>query len=230
MSAENDQKSSPLKWVAALPGARSVIDRIDQYRWRIYDRRHQVETYGKTALADLTVASSNAAFGNNFHPTPPRTVRVLLRGLQVQQSDYIFVDFGSGKGGVLLVAAEFPFLEVIGVEFAEELHKIAERNIRQYRGVRRCQSVHSIHCDAVQFDFPLKPLVLYFFNPFHRRVMEQVLSNLVRSYQLNPRDVFLLYQAPHYPKDLVLAMPGVLLFQKTDYFDVYHVPSPRLGS
>jgi Histone methylation protein DOT1 len=215
-----------MQWkLSVAPGVRPIIDWIDRCRWWIYDRQHRVETSGKTGLGDLTVASSNVAFGNNFQPTPPRTVRVLLRQLQIRHSDYGFVDFGSGKGGVLLVAAEYPFLEVIGVEFAEELHKTAERNIRQYRGVRLCQSVRSVHCDAVHFDFPLEPLVLYFFNPFHRRVMEQVLLNLVRSHQMSPRDIFLLYQAPHYPKDLVLATEGVLLFQQTDYFDIYRIPA-----
>jgi hypothetical protein len=34
-----------------------------------------------------------------------------------------------------------------------------------------------------------------------------------------------LYQAPHYPKDLVLATEGVLLFQQTDYFDIYRMPA-----
>ena len=211
--------------LTVAPGVRPIIDWIDRFRWWIYDWQHRVETSGKTGLGDLTVASSNVAFGNNFHPTPPRTVRVLLRQLQIRHSDYGFVDFGSGKGGVLLVAAEYPFLEVIGVEFAEELHKTAERNIRQYKGVRLCRSVRSVHCDAVHFDFPLEPLVLYFFNPFQRRVMEQVLLNLVRSHQMCRRDIFLLYQAPHYPKDLVLATEGVLLFQQTDYFDIYRMPA-----
>jgi hypothetical protein len=211
--------------LATVPGVRPIIDWIDRCRWRIYDWQHRVETYGKTELGDLTVASSNVAFGNNFQPTPPRTVRVLLRQLQIRHSDYVFIDFGSGKGGVLLVAAELPFLQVIGVEFAEELHETAERNIRQYKGAWGCRTVRSLHCDAVHFDFPLEPLVLYFFNPFRRQIMEQVLFNLVRSHQMSPRNVFLLYQAPHYPKDLVLGMKGVLLFQQTAYFDIYRLPA-----
>ena len=204
--------------------ARPIINKIDLFRWRIYDWRHRVETFERATLSDLKVESANVVFGNNFHPTPPRSVRVLLHQLRIRYGDYIFVDFGSGKGGVLLVAAEFPFLEVIGVEFAEELHKTAEQNIRNYIGLRRCQTVRSVHRDAVDFDFPLKPLVLYFFNPFHRKIMEQVLFNLVQSHRLQPRSIFLLYQAPLYPKDMVLAMPGVCLFDKTDYFDIYHIP------
>jgi Histone methylation protein DOT1 len=220
------------KWIQKLkrkltvvPGVRWIIECVDEYRSRLYDWRHRVDTGGKKGLAELTVSSNNVTLGNSFQPTPPRTVRVLLQQLPINYSEYVFIDFGSGKGGVLLVAAEFPFREVIGIEFAEELHLIAERNICQYRGLRLCPTVRSVHSDAVQFQFPPKPLVLYFFNPFHRLIMEQVLVNLMESHRMNPREFLLLYQAPLYPKDLVLSMEGAALFRQTAYFDIYRIPA-----
>jgi SAM-dependent methyltransferase len=156
---------------------------------------------------------------------------MLLGHLQIRYPDYAFVDFGSGKGGVLLVAAEFPFREVIGVEFAEELHDTAERNIRQYNGTFRCQNVRSLHRDAVQFVFPDAPLALYFFNPFHRVIMEQVLANLLTSLRENPRETYLLYQLPHYPKDLLQSLECAEPFEHTRYFDIYHIaPFVRRGT
>jgi predicted RNA methylase len=57
-------------------------------------------------------------------------VDALLRNIGEDLHRFSFVDFGSGKGRVLLVASHYPFREVVGVEFSPELQKIAEGNIR----------------------------------------------------------------------------------------------------
>jgi len=46
--------------------------------------------------------------------------------------DFTFVDLGSGKGRVLLMASHYPFKRIIGVEFIPELHQVAQENIRKY--------------------------------------------------------------------------------------------------
>ena len=66
----------------------------------------------------------------------------MLRALDIDYSDFVFVDYGSGKGRTLLVAAEFPFKKIVGVEIAQELHAIAGKNVDQYRGNnRKCARV-----------------------------------------------------------------------------------------
>jgi len=46
--------------------------------------------------------------------------------------DFTLIDLGSGKGRVLLMASDYPFKRIIGVEFMPELHRVAEGNIRKY--------------------------------------------------------------------------------------------------
>jgi tRNA/tmRNA/rRNA uracil-C5-methylase (TrmA/RlmC/RlmD family) len=43
----------------------------------------------------------------------------------------------------LLLACQFPFQRVVGVEWSEELHRVAQQNIRSYRGRRRCMVLRS---------------------------------------------------------------------------------------
>ena len=43
-----------------------------------------------------------------------------------------FVDYGAGKGRVLLLASQHPFAAIGGIEFAEELHDDATMNIAQF--------------------------------------------------------------------------------------------------
>ena len=98
---------------------------------RKWERRLGVRTQETLLLESLDVASENKLHGNAYVPVPERAVRVALANVPDDLSRFTFVDFGSGEGRVLLVAATFPFREVIGIEFAKELHETAESNIAQ---------------------------------------------------------------------------------------------------
>jgi hypothetical protein len=47
-------------------------------------------------------------------------LRETLAALPIAYDKFAFVDCGSGKGRTLLIASEFPFKFIIGVEFAAE--------------------------------------------------------------------------------------------------------------
>ena len=84
---------------------------------------------GMREIGTLDVVSSAAArYAVRYDPSNPEVVRGLISKLQIDYSRFSFIDFGSGKGRVLLVAAGFPFKEVIGVEFSRELHEVALKN------------------------------------------------------------------------------------------------------
>src|SRR2546430_8863932 len=51
----------------------------------------------------------------------------VLRDISMSEDD-VFIDFGSGKGRVLFVAAHYPFRKVIGVELSAKLNQIASSN------------------------------------------------------------------------------------------------------
>ena len=120
-----------------------------------------------------------------------------MRSLKLDYRSYTFVDFGSGKGRALLVACEFPFAGIIGIEAATELHEIACQNIQRYRSrTQKCKNLQSLNLDAAEFEVPLTPLVIYLFNPFGPAVLIPVLQRLQRSLNSHPRDVTLIYSAP----------------------------------
>ena len=140
---------------------------VGEARCRIFDWQHGVRTCGSTNLADLTVVGNNTSHGRPYYPSHPKFLSEVLSSLNIDYPSYTFVDFGSGKGRVLLIASESPFSEIIGVEFATELHEIACRNIGRYRSkTQKSKNVKSLNLDAIEFEVPLTPLVLYFFNPF----------------------------------------------------------------
>jgi tRNA G46 methylase TrmB len=46
----------------------------------------------------------------------------MVSRLNISFEDFTFFDFGSGKGRALHLASEFPFKNIIGVEFSSKLH------------------------------------------------------------------------------------------------------------
>ena len=170
---------------------------VGEARCRIFDWQHGVRTCGNINLADLTIVGNSTPHGGPYYPSHPKFLFEVLGSLNIDYPSYTFVDVGSGKGRVLLIASESPFAEIIGVEFATELHEIACRNIERYRSkTQKCKNIKSLNIDALEFEIPLTPLVLYFFNPFRPPVWVPVLQRLQRSLNSHPRDVILLYENP----------------------------------
>lgn len=136
-------------------------------------------------------------YGNEYEATRVSLFRQMIGASDIEPHCYTFIDYGSGKGRVLLLASQLPFRRVVGVEYSPALHQIAEQNLHVVRlAKRRSGPVESVCVDAVRFHIPEEPVVLYFFNPFARQVMESVRDNLVRSYGGNPRSIVVIYHNP----------------------------------
>ena len=147
-------------------------------RW--FDIRHNVVTCREADPRALVVVGTNAEHAIVYIPTTPQTGRFMLRDLPIKDlSHYTFIDMGSGKGRMLLLAAELPFRRIIGVEFASDLSALAQRNVKKYRNAKQaCFDIETLNVDAMQFEFPPEPSIIYFFYPFERFVMEPVIDNL----------------------------------------------------
>lgn len=161
-----------------------------------FDSIWGVDTAGREFLYSADGPPETNPLYLDYQPTPVRTIRALLRQLDGHVGSSTFVDFGSGKGRVLLIASELGFTRVIGVEFDEKLHRTACKNIRDFRGRRRCPDVTSLCGRAEEFVVPAGDLVLYFFHPFEAEIMERTLENVVRSYRENRRRILLLLFRP----------------------------------
>jgi SAM-dependent methyltransferase len=145
-------------------------------------------------------------FHSAYQPTEPSAFHEMLEDLQQIPSpdqttlnfrDFTFVDLGSGKGRTLLMASDYPFRRVVGVELLPSLHAIAQQNLRQYKSeAQKCFALETICADATMFPFPDDPLVIYLFNPLPESGLRQVLVNLEQSLRFRPRPVYVLYHNP----------------------------------
>lgn len=214
-----------LESVKDWPGLRHALAAVRYCEAWWFDKSRGVQTAGEVALEDLTVLGSRQN-GHRYAPVRPVAARRLFRALpaDLDHSNYTFIDFGSGKGRILLLAAEHPFREIQGVEFAAELHAVAEANLARYRHPRqRCRTIRSLPLDARAYEFPPGPLVVYFYNPFGAEVMQTVLANLDASLDADPRDVLLILLYPEQAHLLQVSR------QFQPYLQTYHFHIYRSG-
>jgi len=164
-----------------------------------FDRAHGVSTSAILDPSELAIAGPSAAFSYRHQPSPPERFTEIIASLPLRFEDFVFVDVGSGLGRALLLAAEFPFQRVIGIELSAELDEVARENIARYASPRRrCGQIESILGDAVTFAWPPTPLVIYLYNPFDAPVLTRVVQSLEASLAARPRDALVVYYCPKF--------------------------------
>jgi hypothetical protein len=170
--------------------AEALAARLDQR----FDHTYGVETSKYVKLSRLGFDAEDQRLSRDYAASPVRTLRCLLSRLPRNLRSFTFIDFGSGKGRTLMVASDYAFRRIVGVEFSDELHRIAEANLRSYRSRRqRCHDLASVCARAEDFPLPDGDLVLYFFNPFEPELMQRVLGNATAAWRQTPRTIYLLF-------------------------------------
>lgn len=176
-----------------------------------FDQQYGVDTGGIFRPTPGSVLGGNWIFGVSYQAVDTASFGEALNRAPLPHSDYTFIDFGSGKGRALLLAAGFPFKRIVGVEYCEELAERARQNIQRFpAAAKRCGQIEVVSADAAAFPIPAGPLVLFFFNPFGESVMEKVVNNVVASFRAHQRRVFVVYFTPYF--DALWEVTG--LFQR----------------
>jgi hypothetical protein len=140
-------------------------------------------------------------FNSPYQPTESVLFHEMIGAVSVRAGfdfhEFIFLDLGSGKGRTLLMASDYPFRRIVGVELLSALHNAAQDNISRYRSeLQKCFAMELICGDAAEFAFPVEPTVLFLFNPFPESGLKRVIVNLEQSLRDHPRPVYVLYHNP----------------------------------
>lgn len=164
----------------------AMMAKIDESE--AFDASLGVETSSPVEPWEIEEADDTTLLNNSrYSPTPVRTIRQAIAASPLPYEDISFVDFGSGKGRAMLVASEFSFRKVIGVEFSRRLCETAEKNIERYRGPQNCGTVEVQCQNAAAFAIPNDASFFYFYEPFSVTVAQQVLRNIENSLRRQPR-------------------------------------------
>jgi len=198
---------------------RTAWPRVEQGQYRSYravhpfDERFGVETSG--LIYELPSGHPHDVYNNGYFAVAPSVFHAVMRlmreRLHLEYHRFRFVDVGSGKGRALLLASDYPFREVIGVELSPQLDRVARANVARYAAATRGSLLHrppviSIQGDATEFLWPPGPLVVYMWNAFTSPVMERVFHNLGASLAEQPRELYLVYMHPEL-ESMVASLP-----------------------
>jgi len=186
-----------------------------------FDLRNGVDTCRLRSIHDLDVDEALKPDLIGYEPSPVHVIRSMLRSLPIDPARFTFVDYGSGKGRVLMLASEYPFKEIFGLELSGELHRIAEKNIAKWkRQVRACDRIASVNLNATEFELPDSPLVLFFFSPFHEPVLAKLIPRIESFLQRGHRDIFIMYYGS---REELLAQFGRLGLQCQEIYSRFNL-------
>ena len=185
-----------LPWTrAAAPVVRSIVQSV-RYRRQLrrgiageeFDALYGVRTRLVPPLSDLWRTMWRG--GYDHEPSSSVRFREIFDALDIEFGQTVFIDYGSGAGRAVLLAAQYPFKAVIGIELAPWLHAQAQANLRAFpASAQRAARIELLCGDATAFVPPTDPLVLYFYTPFGVGPMQRVRARLEASLRERPRPV-----------------------------------------
>lgn len=162
----------------ALPG----MSVKDGFTWHPFDIEFGVKTSGLIAGRNLKCGSQADRHNTAYFGVAPSVFHELVAQWRRSKpagtiDEFTFIDLGAGMGRALLLASEFPFRKVIGVELNPKLARIARRNVASWKARGLAVTPIRVICgDAVEFKIPTGPCVAFMFNPFGAPVMRRLLN------------------------------------------------------
>jgi len=199
-----------------------------------FDRRFGTDTFTRRALSDLGVG---AASGYDFEgwltgPVNQQFFREIIRNTPADPRDFTFVDVGTGKGKAVMLATDYPFRRVIGVELSHELTEVARSNLRRYLAARGHTSTVQLLCrDFMKYEAPDEPVMFFFTNPFPSSIADLAIRHVEASIERNPRPVFVLYRKPgRAVRDRLASAPSLRPVRLTPFWCIYASRSPGAAS
>jgi SAM-dependent methyltransferase len=171
-----------------------------------FDRAHRVDTGGLIYADGLSTGHEHDRHSAGYYATAPSLFRGsvelwrdTLGGTGCSLEDYTLVDIGCGKGRVLMLATEYPFREIVGVELNPQLASMARRNLNRWMRRRRaCRSVRIACGDVLSFPLPKGRVVLFFFNSFEREMVQMWLDRLIAAASSRSEPIDLIYLHPEH--------------------------------
>lgn len=167
-----------------------------------FDKQYGVDTSGLIGGGELRSGHRNDVFNTAYYAMAPSRFQRVMEYWLADEShaaieNYSFVDFGCGKGRAVLLASEFRFREVVGVELHASLANIAEANVAAWKAAGHAVCPVQIICqDATEVVFPEGPCLFYLFHPFGAPVLERLIERIETEFASRSGMLDLIYFNP----------------------------------
>jgi SAM-dependent methyltransferase len=163
------------------------------YHEIIGEKKYGLDTTGTEQLWQYDIDEEDLSDAEAYQPSSYYILEKLLAAVPADLKHGRIYDFGCGKGRALAVSMAYGFKKLTGIDIIYELAKDAESNIINCRYYTQDVSFSIVNNRAQDVQVTDDSTVFLFFNPFKENLMEQVLSNILESYQRLPRKMFVIY-------------------------------------
>jgi SAM-dependent methyltransferase len=163
------------------------------YHEIVGEKKYGIDTTGTEPLWQYDIDEEDLEVAEAYQPSSYYILEKVLEVIPDEVKTGTLYDFGCGKGRTLAVALAYGFQKLFGVEIIYELAKDAENNIKRCRFFKPGVTFSIINNRAQDVGIKDDATVFLFFNPFKETVMEEVLENIMDSYQRSPRRLFVVY-------------------------------------
>ena len=168
-----------------------------------FDRLHGTDTSGLLPGSAIAVGTGIApAELTAYYGVAPSILRgvidLWLRECSPQApiGSTVFLDVGAGKGRAMMLASQYPFLRVEGVELNASLAAVAAENIALWERDPAANSLAPLilhQADATLQPLPGEPTLAYLFHPFEGKLLRRFLRHVTGSLAADPRPFDLMY-------------------------------------
>jgi SAM-dependent methyltransferase len=189
----------------------------------VWERRMGISTSGVIEADELGYEEEETL---PYQPSEWRSLRRSLAKDSVSSAD-AFLDLGSGLGRVVLMASEFPFRRIIGVELSAGLDDAATANLERAR-IDRPERIELVRADVREYEIPDDVTVVFLFNPFRFEIFDAAMAQVFASYDRAPRRMRIVYRLPR-EHERLLATGRVRILAETKNSPLQGLPR-RIGA
>lgn len=167
-----------------------------------FDRRYGTDTFTSLPLSamegvDNALLDHAVQYEVSAIPKFKRAMSALRRAGIGETGQYSFIDFGSGKGLIVMLAAQQAFRGVHGVEMAPMLHEIARNNVRSFEGQGASRAPITLACgNALTYPWPDGNVIAYLYNPFDEELTNRFIDRIVIEAGRSARRISIVYVNP----------------------------------
>jgi SAM-dependent methyltransferase len=189
-----------------IPSVRRTLTALHRIRHRHhpYMRAHPFDIAYGTATSGLLPSwllrsgESADAYAHAYAGCQPSCLRRALSAIP-KPEECSFIDLGCGKGRALIVASEYPFRRILGVELAQTLVEDALCNVQTIKqNYKERTAIEVVAGDATDFPLPDDNLVIFLYHSFGPELVTRMLTRILDAAAGKNRVMFFVYENPVY--------------------------------
>lgn len=185
------------------------------------EKKYQIDSIEIDRLNNLTVKGENKEYASIYQGANYFLLEKSFDYLRENNATGSIVDFGSGKGRILAVAAFYGFKKITGIDFVAALCEKAKENIKKIKPLFPNTEFSIMYMDAVNYEIRNDDSIFFFFNPFEETIMLKVVKNILKSLKEQPRIIYVVYINPIFKEIFLSAnFQEIFYLKKMEYLEL----------